>query len=75
MELSSSTAELERRARYQHNILNAPINRLPDDMLVEVFRQALPGHRPAKHRYLATIIGICSLWRQVAVNTPLVRLE
>ena len=47
-------------------------DRLPTEMITEIFRQGLSGTRVEGERFRAFIVRICSLWRYIIINTPTV---
>jgi hypothetical protein len=55
------------RARQTRRNALMPINRLPREVLVEVFRYALDGS--SKYKTLPFIL-VCTLWREVALESP-----
>lgn len=70
------TRSATRRAiQYEQN-LRAPVHRLPNELLAEIFnhgRYQWPKLHLAR-RFLATIVGVCSLWRDVAIDSSKVCL-
>ncbi|KAF9518164.1 hypothetical protein BS47DRAFT_1425105 [Hydnum rufescens UP504] len=71
--MRGTRAHVGRDARRRHNDA-VTVNRLPDELIVEIFKQGLYQSNEDTERYLAMLLAICSLWRQIALTTKTVSI-
>jgi hypothetical protein len=67
-------ANVGRDARRRRNDA-VTVNRLPDELIIEIFKQGLYQSNEDMERYLAMLLAICSLWRQIALATKTVSVS
>ncbi|KAJ7153889.1 hypothetical protein C8R43DRAFT_1001434 [Mycena crocata] len=70
----SAQRDRVRESIESHRALIAPIRRLPDDIVQEVFLACLPRHRNAAmspEEAPLLLCRICSVWRALALATPM----